>query len=140
MRNLPYFRGPLRLLSKCMATRILIADDHVTVRKRIMEYHDGWEVCAEVENGKQAVLKATELKPDIVVLDVAMPVMNGIDAADEIGKVLPSVPIVLYTMYDLPVIELKAKKVGVRQVVPKPDAAELLRVVENLLEDQPQKH
>lgn len=122
-----------------MAARILIADDHDTVRKRIsqlMEYHDGWEVCAEAENGKQAVLKATELKPDIVVLDLAMPVMSGIDAADEIGKVLPSVPVVLYTMYAVPVIELKAKQVGVRQVVPKPDAAGLLRVVENLLKQQ----
>jgi len=121
-----------------MATRILIADDHDTVRRRIsqlMEYHDGWEVCAEVENGKQAVLKATELKPDVVVLDLAMPVMNGIDAADQIGKLLPLVPIVLYTMYALPVIELKAKQVGVRQVVPKPDAAGLLRVVESLLKE-----
>ena len=122
-----------------MATRILIADDHDAVRRRItqlMEYHDGWEVCAEAENGKQAVLKATELKPDVVVLDLAMPVMNGIDAANEICKVLPSVPVVLYTMYALPVIELKAKQVGVRQVVPKPDAAGLLRVVENLLKEQ----
>jgi DNA-binding NarL/FixJ family response regulator len=123
-----------------MAARILIADDHDVIRERIsrlVEYHDGWEVCAQVENGKQAVLKATELKPDIIILDVAMPVMNGIEAADEIGKVLPSAPIVLYTLYDLPLIELKAKKVGVRQVVPKPDAAGLLRTVENLLNEQP---
>lgn len=119
-----------------MATRILIADDHNTVRRRIsqlLEFHDGWEVCAEVENGKQAVLKATELKPDVIVLDLAMPVMNGVEAADEIAKILPSVPIVLYTMYALPVIELKAKKVGVRQVIAKPDAAGLLRAVENLV-------
>jgi DNA-binding NarL/FixJ family response regulator len=125
-----------------MAARILIADDHDVIRGRIsrlVEYHDGWEVCAQVANGKQAVLKATELKPDIIILDVAMPLMNGIEAADEIGKVLPSVPIVLYTLYDLPVIELKAKKVGVRQVVPKPDAAGLLRTVENLLSEQPQE-
>lgn len=121
-----------------MSARILIADDHDTVRKRIcqlMEYHDGWHVCAEAENGKQAVLKATELKPDIVVLDLAMPVMNGIDVANEIGKVLPSVPVVIYTMYALPVIESKAKRVGVRKVVPKPDAMGLMRVVENLLNE-----
>ena len=125
-----------------MATRILIADDHDAVRRRItqlMEYHDGWEVCAEAENGKQAVLKATELKPDVVVLDLAMPVMNGIEAADEIGKVLPSVPVVLYTMYPLPVIESKAKQVGVRKVVAKPDAAGLLKVVESLLKESPEE-
>jgi DNA-binding NarL/FixJ family response regulator len=125
-----------------MDARILIADDHDGVRGRtrqLLEYHDGWEVCAQVENGKQAVLKAKELKPDVVILDVAMPVMNGIEAADEIGNVLPSVPVVLYTMYALPVIEVKAKKVGVRQIVPKPDAAGLLRVVENLLKERPQE-
>ena len=118
-----------------MAARILIADDHGFVRRRIsqlLEVHDGWEV-AQAENGEQAVLKAAELKPDVVILDVAMPVMNGIEAAREIAKALPSLPIVVYTLYDLPVVELKAKKVGVRQIIPKPDVAGLLRTVEHLL-------
>ena len=122
-----------------MAARILIADDHDAVRGRIselIESHDGWEVCAQVEDGKQAVLKTRELKPDIVVLDLAMPVMNGIEAAGEISKVLPSAPIVLYTLYAFPMTELLAKKVGVRHVVSKTDGAGLLRVVENLLQEQ----
>jgi DNA-binding NarL/FixJ family response regulator len=122
-----------------MTARILIADDNDVIRgciSELVEGHDGWNVCAQVENGKQAVLKATELKPDIVILDMAMPVMNGIEAAGEIGKVMPSMRIVLYTVYNLPVLELKAKKAGVRQVVPKPDGAGLVRAVENLLKEQ----
>lgn len=99
-----------------MTARILIADDNDAARGRISELlrcHDGWEVCAEVEDGQQAVLKATELKPDIIILDLAMPVMNGLQAAGEISLVLPSVPIVLYTLHDLPVIQLEAKKFGI---------------------------
>lgn len=122
-----------------MTAQILIADDNDVIRgciSELVEAHDGWKVCAQVENGKQAVLKATELKPDLVILDMAMPVMNGIEAAGEIGKVMPSMRIVLYTVYNLPVLELKAKKAGVRQVVPKPDGAGLVRAVENLLKEQ----
>src|SRR5580693_3731994 len=99
-----------------MTARILIADDNDAARGRISEIlrcHDGWEVCAEVEDGQQAVLKATELKPDLIILDLAMPVMNGLQAAGEIGKVLPSVPVVLYTLHNLPQIELEAKKFGI---------------------------
>lgn len=122
-----------------MTAQILIADDNDVIRgciSELVEAHDGWNVCAQVENGKQAVLKATELKPDLVILDMAMPVMNGIEAAGEIGKVMPSMRIVLYTVYNLPVLELKAKKAGVRQFVPKPDGAGLVRAVENLLKEQ----
>jgi CheY-like chemotaxis protein len=74
-------------------SRILIADDNVVVRRHLGELfksHAGWEVCAEVENGQQAVLKTRELKPDLIILDLAMPVMDGLQAAREIGKALPS--------------------------------------------------
>lgn len=121
-----------------MATRILIADDHDLIRRSISMLcgsHDGWEVCAQVEDGQQAVLKASELKPDIVILDLAMPVMNGVEAANEITKTLPGVPVVLYTSYAFPATEARAKRVGVRRVVQKPDAAGLLKVVEDLLEE-----
>jgi DNA-binding NarL/FixJ family response regulator len=125
-----------------MTARILIADDNDAARGRISELlrcHDGWEVCAEVEDGLQAVLKATELKPDIVILDLAMPMMNGLQAASKISKVLPSVPIVLYTLHDLPAIHLEAKQVGVRQIVSKPDYEALSRAIENLLKEKPQE-
>src|SRR5271163_1536022 len=106
-----------------MPIRILIADDNEVARGRLTELlanHDGWEVCAAVENGRQAVEKAEELKPDLIILDFAMPEMDGLTAAREIGKILLSIPIVLFTLHKIPVLDLEAKKVGVRQVVAKP--------------------
>lgn len=125
-----------------MAIKILIADDNDVARaalSELMQAHDHWEVCAEPGNGRQAVSKAVELKPDIIILDLAMPVMDGLTAAREIGKVLPLVPIVLYTLHKLPSIELEAKKAGVRQVVLKPDTDSLFSVVEELLRQGPQE-
>jgi len=122
-----------------MSARILIADDKqvsLWSTSKILRSYEGWEVCAEAENGQQALSKAVELKPDVVILDLAMPVMNGLQAASEIGKVLPSVPIVLYTLYNLPPLELEAKRVGVRQVVSKPDSEALFKTVQSLLADK----
>jgi CheY-like chemotaxis protein len=125
-----------------MATRILIADDNEVARatlSELMQAHDHWEVCAQPGNGRQAVLQAIELKPDIIILDLAMPVMDGLAAAREISKILPLVPIVLYTLHKLPSIELEAKKAGIRQVVLKPDTDTLFSVVEELLREEPQE-
>jgi DNA-binding NarL/FixJ family response regulator len=118
-------------------SRIIIADDNVVVRRHLGELlksHVGWEVCAEVENGQQAVLKTRELKPDLIILDLAMPVMDGLQAAREIGKALPSVPILIYTLHKLPAVELEAREAGAREVVSKAEATEsLLSAIESLL-------
>jgi CheY-like chemotaxis protein len=80
------------------------------------------------------LLKAIELKPDIIILDSAMPVMDGLGAAREIGKVLPSTPIVLlHTFPTPPSMELEAEKAGVRKVVSKPGTEVLFGVIEKLL-------
>ena len=118
-----------------MTKRILIAGDQVT-RTRLTELiqgHGYWEVCARAENGQKAVLKATELKPDIIILDLTMPVMDGLSAAREIGKILPSTPIVLYTHQRLASTELEAKKAGIRKVVAKPGTDALFGAIEELL-------
>ncbi len=84
-----------------MPSRILIADDHDLLRrliKREFEDHLDW-VCIEAENGEQAVAKAMELKPEIIILDLVMPVMDGLTAAREIVKLLPAVPIVIHTVH-----------------------------------------
>lgn len=123
-----------------MATRILIADDNEVVRSRLGELlatHDGWEVCGTVGNGREAVEKAVELRPSLIILDLAMPEMDGLSAAREIGKVLPSVPIVIFTLHKFATIDLEAKKAGVRYVVAKPDTETLLRVVDELVKSQP---
>jgi two-component system, chemotaxis family, chemotaxis protein CheY len=118
-----------------MPSRILIADDHDLMRcliKRGLECRADW-VCIEAENGEQAVAKATELKPEIIILDLAMPVMDGLTAAREIVKILPAVPIVIHTIHFSEQIKCEAKKIGVREVLPKADIASLVSVVEALL-------
>ena len=123
-----------------MTTRILIADDNEAVRSRLAELlatHDGWEVCGSVASGREAVEKAVELRPNIIILDLAMPEMDGLSAAKEIGKKLPSVPIVIFTLHKFATIDLEAKKAGVRYVVAKPDTETLLRVVDELAKNQP---
>ena len=118
-----------------MPSRILIADDHDLMRRLIkqeFEHHADW-VCIEAENGQQAVVKATELKPEIIILDLAMPVMDGLTAAREIVKILPAVPIVMHTVHFSEQLKCEAKKIGVREVLPKADLASLVGVVAALL-------
>src|SRR5256885_6111028 len=123
--------------SLLMTSRILIADDHAIVRrmlKVLVETHEGWQVCAEAENGEEAILKVLEQKPDLVVMDMAMPVKDGISASREISAKVPGMPIVMHTLHYSTELELEAKKAGVWAVVPKAEAGdELLRVIEGML-------
>jgi DNA-binding NarL/FixJ family response regulator len=124
-----------------MPSRILIADDHDLMRhliKQEFEHHADW-VCIEAENGQQAVVKAAELKPEIIILDWVMPVMDGLAAAREIVKTLPSVPIVIHTVHFSEQLKWEAKKIGVREVLPKADLASLVGVVEALLGKEPRR-
>jgi DNA-binding NarL/FixJ family response regulator len=118
-------------------SKILIADDNALVRKllRIMlEGQKGWQICAEASNGSEAILKAQESKPDAVILDFAMPLLDGLDAAREITRTLPSVPILLFTLYDSPEMTLAAKEAGVSRVLPKTASGlPLIQAVRDLL-------
>src|ERR1700726_3947272 len=83
--------------------RILIADDHEVARQGIralLEAHSGWEVCAEAKDGREAVELATNSKPDIVLLDIGMPNLNGLDAARQILAMSPTIRILILTMHD----------------------------------------
>lgn len=115
---------------------ILIADDNGLVRKLLrgmLERGGGWHVTG-ARDGREAVLKAQELKPDAVILDLAMPVMDGLEAAREIGKVLPSAPVILYTIHDSPETTLAATQAGVARVFPKTGSGEgLIKTIEELL-------
>ena len=85
-----------------MPTRILIADDNLMVRRALrtlIETNSEWKVCAEAGNGREAIAKAFELTPDLIVMDFLMPGLNGIQAAREIGKGGPAMPMLLCTMY-----------------------------------------
>lgn len=82
--------------------RILLADDHTLVRqglKRIIEEHEDWTVVAETGDGREALRQAVELKPDVAVLDIGMPQMNGIEAARQIAKRAPSVRVLIVSMH-----------------------------------------
>jgi len=105
-----------------MGVRILIADDNLAVRTRLrrgLNAYDDWVICAEAENGQQAVSKAEEQRPDVVILDLSMPVMNGLQACREIKRILPAVRVFIYTLYDSASVEREARKVGARAVIPK---------------------
>ena len=126
-----------------MAYRILIADDHSLVRKVLkttLENHSDWQVCGQATNGLEAVQKAAELHPDLIILDFAMPVMDGLGAARRILSASPSVPILIFTNYYFPSLVLEADSVGVRQVIDKGLAGnELLFAVETLLTGEGQR-
>jgi DNA-binding NarL/FixJ family response regulator len=116
--------------------RILIADDHESVLRTIrakLESHLGWQVCGDAVDGRETVKKAIELKPDLVVLDFAMPELNGLMAASEIKELLPEMPIVMYTMYGSPEVEREAKKHGISRLVEKAKSAALVVAIEELL-------
>jgi len=123
--------------------RILIVDDHAIVRrmlKALIETHEGWEVCGEAENGLEAIQKVAEYKPDLVIMDMAMPLKDGISASRDITSKMPSVPIVMHTLHYAPELELEAKKAGVRAVVPKAESGdELLKTIEGVLNEELKK-
>ena len=84
------------------AIRILLADDHTLVReglRKILETQRGWEVIAEASDGREAVRQALELKPDLVILDLAMPQLGGVDAIQQIVKRLPSARVLVLSMH-----------------------------------------
>ena len=109
--------------------RVLIADDHSIIRRIVrstLQANPRFEVCGEAENGAEAIEEAKKLKPDVVVLDVSMPVLNGFEAAREIKKTLPSSAIVILSQNaDRRFVE-EAKKIGVRAYVAKTKAGEAL--------------
>jgi DNA-binding NarL/FixJ family response regulator len=119
-----------------VAKRILIADDHESVLRglrALLGAERGWEVCGDAVDGREAVAKAMELRPDLVVLDLAMPRMDGLRAAQEISKRLPAVPIVLHTLYGTTEVERAANQYGIQRVVGKAKPSALISAVEELL-------
>jgi DNA-binding NarL/FixJ family response regulator len=114
--------------------RILIADDRESMRdalKLLFVMRPHWEICGEATDGREAVAKASELQPDVVVLDVRMPLLDGLQAASEICRNMPATPIVVYTLYKSAELEGAARLAGVRRVVSKEDGGQnLLTAIE----------
>lgn len=123
-------------------SRILIADGSDVVRrllKLLIESREGWVVCGEVADGLQAVRKSAELKPDVIVMDLAMEGLNGLLAAREILKILPNASIFLHTVNNIPAVVAEAKKFGIRRVLGKGlDGDLLLNAIQEELDAKPQ--
>jgi two-component system chemotaxis response regulator CheY len=101
--------------------RILIVDDHAAVRKSLRLLFDvnGFEVCGEAVNGYDAIEKAQVLRPDLILLDLCMPVMNGLDAARQLTKLMPKVPLIMFTNQISEIMEEEAREVGIRSIISK---------------------
>lgn len=117
--------------------RVLIADDHVAVRRGVstlLSSSREVQVCGEADNGADALAKAVELRPDIILLDIAMPIMNGFQVAAALRDKLPETPILFLSVYDTPQMIQEAKRVGVRGFVSKGAVTKtLLEAVEALV-------
>jgi len=107
--------------------KVLIVDDDASFRRmlhRILAYEPNLEVCGEAENGREAIEKILQFQPDVVVLDVLMPVMNGLDAARTLRHMMPTLPLILNSATVDPATEQQARTIGISEIVPK--SAEVL--------------
>jgi DNA-binding NarL/FixJ family response regulator len=122
-----------------MPKRILIAEDETSVRNAIrtfIEARSQFEVCEAID-GNEAIHKAQALKPDLVVLDLRMPIANGIEVASRLNASMPNTPVVIFTMFEDVIRKPLAKILGIAAVVPKSDGvASLLGRIEALLDAQ----
>ena len=119
-----------------MPVRILIADDHEVARRGIralLESHPGWEVCAEAADGREAVNAASRLKPDLVLLDIGMPSLHGLDATRQILAAEPDTRVLILTMHDSEQVVREVLAAGARGFLLKSDAGrDLVAAVEAL--------
>ena len=112
-----------------MSHTILIADDNKIIREalcNLFEREEGFEVCGKAENGKEAVEKAQELQPDLILLDLSMPVMNGLEATRILKRLIPEVPVIMYSAYSDSSTEKEARSAGVWALVSKSENASVL--------------
>src|SRR6202046_997205 len=121
--------------------RILIADDHDLMRrgvKALLQSHAGWEVCGEAHTGREAVAKAEELKPDIVILDISMPDLNGVDAAKRIRKGSPDTEVLILSVHYSDQLIRDILEAGVRGYIVKSDSdRDLIIAIETLSNHKP---
>jgi DNA-binding NarL/FixJ family response regulator len=120
--------------------QVLIADDQEAIRRRvssIIKSHANLEVCAEAADGIEAVEKAKKANPDLIVLDITMPGINGLDAARRIKEFAPDTPIVILTVHKSKQLIDEAQKIGVNGYVTKAEAGQnLLKAVDAVLQNQ----
>jgi CheY-like chemotaxis protein len=112
-----------------VAKTVLIVDDNPTIRRSLCELFTqqaDFAICGEAENGLQAIEKARQRKPDLIVLDLVMPGMNGLDVARVINAMLPEVPMILFTLHSDGLVQEQARSAGIATVVSKGERGGLL--------------
>jgi DNA-binding NarL/FixJ family response regulator len=121
--------------------RVLIVDDHAVVRRGVrslLESHEGWEVCGEATTGRDAIEQNRHLRPDVVVMDLSLPELNGLDATRQIVKDTPGVEVLVLTMHHSEELARDVLKAGARGYVMKSDADEsLIAAVDSLRQHKP---
>jgi two-component system response regulator DesR len=119
--------------------RVLIADDNAMVRRELrglIALNHDWQVCGEANDGREAVQKVRELHPDVLVLDLAMPGMNGFDTARELAKVEPGVDVLLCTVQLSTYVVKEAEKIGIQGAVSKSIVSQITEGIAALLRHQ----
>ncbi|SRR5713101_6618825 len=112
-----------------MAKTVLIVDDNAFIRQALCEIFKreaDFEVCGEAENGKEAIEKTQGLRPDLIVLDLSMPVMNGLDAARVLKRLMRTVPLIMYSAFGHEYAEQQARSMGISELVSKSEHASAL--------------
>ena len=112
-----------------MSHTILIADDSLIIREALcslFEREEDFDVCGEAENGREAVVKAQALHPDLILVDLSMPVMNGLDATRVLKRVMPDVPVIMFSAYSDTSTEKEARSAGVWALVSKSEHISVL--------------
>jgi len=119
-----------------MARSVLVADDNPIIRKilcRIFEAEENYDLCAEATNGKEAIELALKHRPELIILDFSMPVMNGLEAAKELKRLMPNVPIILFTQHANLGDILSPGELQVDRILSKDNAPKLMEHVKSLL-------
>lgn len=112
-----------------MSHTVLIADDNLFIRQGLCERFEretDFNVCGEAENGREVVQKARELHPELILLDLSMPVMNGLDATRVLKRLMPEVPIIMYSAYSDSFTQSEARSAGVSAIVSKSEHISVL--------------
>jgi DNA-binding NarL/FixJ family response regulator len=113
-----------------MAVRsVLIVDDNLIVRRMLCELftrEEDFEVCGEAENGREAIEKAQLLRPNLIVTDLSMPVMSGLEETRVLKKLMPAVPVIIFNAHSDPFVEKEAHEAGVSAIVSKSEAVAVL--------------
>jgi len=118
-----------------MAKQVLVADDNPMIRKmlcQLFEVEEDYDICAEAQNGEEAIDLALKHRPDLIILDMSMPGLNGMQAAQELKKIMPDVPIILFTQYENIGRAILKSDRTIDRVASKSDASTLMEHVKSL--------